>query len=170
MPYQLKNISDRDMLLFLEDNNTVVWDKIYDKYAPAMYSVVTKLTDDSEIADKIFMDAFIQFKETHNVVKTTHSFCTQLLRYTYHYAIRYLTAVGINPKQSDPMLMATLIHLLCTQCSSLTEAASVLNITEEDARLKLRNELLEMRQQNKEAAYQTHQQEVFYEKQPFNNN
>ena len=44
MHTQTKNISDQDIFAMIAENNQEGWGRLYDKYAPAMYGIICKLT------------------------------------------------------------------------------------------------------------------------------
>ena len=127
----------------------VVWRKIYYKYSAAMYSIIWSLTEDKRLAQKIFAAAFIDFKENNMYSKLSYVLCASLMRHTYKFTITSLYALGISPKKVDQFEKEKLIYLLCTQCGSLQEVATMQNITEELAKINLRKEFLELRMQNK---------------------
>ncbi len=144
-----ENLSDRHIIDMLQDNNMEAWNLLYEKYAASMYGIICKLTDDEIIAGEIFKEAFLQLKDTHILSKTTHSLCPFILRHTYNYTIKQLKQYGLNTTEQSPMDEINLIELLCTKSGSLTEASSILNLTVNETRFKLRNELLKFRNQKK---------------------
>ena len=129
----------------LAKNNLAAWEHIYDKYAAVMYGVIDKLTPDKNLSEEILVNVFLQLKEKHNFSGPSHSLCAFLLRYTYNFAITQINSKKVNrqpvffPDQKD------IIGLLCTKCPSLNNAANTLNINSEEARLKLQEEFLSLR-------------------------
>ena len=148
MTLQNNHISDERMLTMLNKNDANAWVHLYDKYAAAMYSIVWHFTDNNEVANKIFTEAFLQLKEKNILSKVPYALCPFLLRYMHNYASQYLNKWGINPIQSSKAVDSQLIHLLCTQCNSIKDAASKLNITEDVAIKNLRREFLVLRNKN----------------------
>lgn len=142
-----EKIADQQIIALLEENNLLAWQKIYDKYAAAMYGLICNLTDNETVAEEIFVAVFIQLKEKEILSKIKYALCATLLRYTFSYTIKQLNELGINAKSYNPVQEVKLIHLLCTQCSSLKELVSILNITEEEAKKRLRSEILNLRNQ-----------------------
>ena len=114
-----------------------------------MYSIICSLTSNKAIAEKIFAAAFIDFKENKLYSKFNNVLCVGLLRHTYSFTIASLQEMGITPAKAMRLENEKLIHLLCTQYSSLKEVAAIQKITEEQAKINLRKEFLELRMQNK---------------------
>lgn len=127
----------------LAENNLKSWENLYDKYAPVMYAVICNLTDNKAVAAEILTEAFMQVKQKQILLKINISPCIYLLRHTYNYANQHLKQSGINLKAANPKEETKLIQLLRTQCSSLKDAAFILNITEDEAKKKLHEEVLE---------------------------
>ena len=148
MTLQINHISDERMLTMFNKNDANAWVYLYDKYAAAMYSIVWHFTDNNEVANKIFTEAFLQLKEKNILSKVGYALCPFLLRYMHNFASQYLKKSGINPLQSSKAVDSQLIHLLCTQCNSIKDAASKLHITEEVAIKNLRREFLVLRNKN----------------------
>ena len=148
MTLQINHISDERMLTMFNKNDANAWVYLYDKYAAAMYSIVWHFTDNNEVANKIFTEAFLQLKEKNILSKVGYALCPFLLRYMHNFASQYLKKSGINPLQSSKAVDSQLIHLLCTQCNSIKDAASKLNITEDVALKNLRREFLVLRNKN----------------------
>ena len=148
MTLQNNHISDERMLTMLNKKDANAWVHLYDKYAAAMYSIVWHFTDNNEVANKIFTEAFLQLKEKNTLSKVEYALCPFLLRYMHNFASQYLKKSGINPLQTSKAVDSQLIHLLCTQCNSIKDAASKLNITEEAAIKNLQREFLVLRNKN----------------------
>ena len=148
MTLQISPISDERMLTMLNKNDANGWVHLYDKYAAAMYSIVWHFTDNNEVANKIFTEAFLQLKEKNILSKVGYALCPFLLRYMHNFASQYLKKWGINPLQSSKVVDSQLIHLLCTQCNSIKDVAYKLNITEEAAIKNLQREFLVLRNKN----------------------
>lgn len=143
MTLQSVILSETQIMAMLQENNPVVWENLYDKYAPAMFGLICKLTDDKLLAEQIFINSFIQLKEKGTLSKINYALYAILLRHTYAYAITHLKQAGVNPKILHPSKENKLIQLLTTQCNSIDEAASILNITFKETKERLHTELLE---------------------------
>lgn len=113
----------------LQENNPLAWASIYDKYAPAIYGLICKLTDDQLVAEKIFITAFVQLRASGTLTKITYALYGILLRHTYSCATEYLKQAGIIPKILDSSKESRLFHLLATKCNFLKEAESILAIS-----------------------------------------
>ncbi len=148
MTLQINHISDEQMLTMIRSNNVKAWEHLYDKYAAAMYSIVWQFTDSKELANEIFTDAFLQLKEKNILLKMRYALCPFLLRYTYNFASQYFKKCGISALQNDKAVNSQLIHLLCTHCNSIKDAAFKLNITEAAVIKNLQSEFLVLRNKN----------------------
>ncbi len=142
-----EKMSDQQVILLLLENNLLAWDSLYDKYSSAMYGIILNLTDDKTLAEEIFIPAFIQLKENQILANVKYALCPTLLIYTFNYTTKYLNQSGLNPKIFSPAEEVELIHLLCNQCNSIKKVASILNMTEEATKKKLRSEMLNLRNQ-----------------------
>jgi hypothetical protein len=136
------------MTTTLRENNSLIWDSLYDQYSPVIYGVIYSLTDDTAIAEKIFTDAFVQLKETSIISKNDPSVSYTLLKYIYSFTKQKLDQFGVNPKNLNQSEEVRLINLLYTQCESLKDVAFILSITEDEAKKKLRSEFLALRNKN----------------------
>ncbi|REG94337.1 RNA polymerase sigma factor [Algoriphagus antarcticus] len=145
MPLQNNIVSEKEIIGMLQENNPVAWRKLYDKYASAMYGLIYNLTKDKLLAEEIFMGAFLDLKQKQILSKTKYAFCPAILRYTYSYTTNHLKEIGIPPKNLNPPKEAELVHLLTTQCNSLNEAASILNISLKEAKKRLHFEFSNLR-------------------------
>ncbi len=144
----LKKISEEQIIKLLQKNGSSVWGILYDRYSASMYGIICSLTDDIKIAEQILIEVFKQLKERQILSKVKHALCPNLLRYTYDSATMQLKKYGITQKTLNVSDEVKLIYLLHSQCSSLKEAASILNLSEEETKQKIRSELLQYRNQN----------------------
>ena len=142
---QTKNISNEIILSMLAKNNLAAWEHIYDKYAAAMYGLIIKVTGDKNFAEEILANVFLELKEKQNISGPSYSLCAFLLRYSYNFAIHQIN----NNKVSQQTILhpdeKNIVELLCTKCSSINDAANTFNITTEEAKLKLHEEFLRLR-------------------------
>lgn len=148
MNVKIKHISDVQMLTMIGEHDVKAWEHLYNKYAAAMYNIICHLTDSNEVANKIFAEAFLQLKEKNILLEIRYALCPFLLRYTHNYASQYLKNWGITAVHKSKSVDTQLIHLLCTQCNSIKDAAFTLNITEETAIKHLQREFLVLRNKN----------------------
>lgn len=137
-------LPENKIIVMLQENNPLVWGHLHDKYAPAMYGLICNLTADKLLAEEIFMNAFLELKQKQTLSKINYALLPIILRYTYSYANKHLKKIRIPPNIFHPLQETKLIHLLTTQCNSLKEAATILNITVKEAKKKLRVEFLNL--------------------------
>ena len=141
-------LSDQEILLLLAENNPLAWENLYIKYSPAMYGMISSLTDDKITAIEILKKAFLQLRDGQILSKTSFTICGHLLRFTYGYATRYLKENGIKVKDYHPPAEIKMVHLLYTQSNSLSELALMVNITEGEAKRKIQIEFSSLRNKN----------------------
>jgi len=149
MPLQSEILSGNQIVVVLQENNPLAWEHLYDKYALAMYGLICNLTEDKLLAEEIFMNAFLELKQKQTLSKIEYALLPVIFRHTYCFTINHLKTIRISPKTLNPPKEAEVIHLLTTRCNSLNEAASILNITAEETKKRLRVEFLNLRMQNK---------------------
>jgi ABC-type antimicrobial peptide transport system permease subunit len=145
MSLQSEIVSENQIINMLQENNPLVWKKVYDKYATAMYGMIFTFTEDKLLAEEIFMNAFIDLKQKQILSKIECALCPIILRYTYSCTIIHLKKNGILPKNLNSSKEAQLIYLLITKCNSLKEAASLLSITVDEAKKRLQFEFKNLR-------------------------
>lgn len=138
------SVSDEYILTLIRENDPLAWNALYDKYAAAMYGLIHSLTSSPEMAERIFMAAFRRLKSENKLKKITHALCPVILRYTYSCTMEMLPKQGINNVPEDARQDTKLISLFLTKCNSIKEAASLLNITEEETKNKLHVEVSEL--------------------------
>lgn len=141
-------LSEKQIIAMLQENNLLAWTSIYDKYAPAMYGVICKLTDDPMLAEEIFTNAFLDLKQKQTPFKIKFALLAVILRHTHSYTINHLEKNSITPKTFNPPKKENLIHLLTTQCNTVNQAGSILSIKGKETRKRLRVEFLNLRMQN----------------------
>ena len=146
MHTQTKNISDQDIFAMIAENNQEGWGRLYDKYAPAMYGIICKLTGNRNLSDEIFEASFLALTKKQNFCADGHSLCVFLLKYTHCFAReqlkeRGITAVKIHVPETK------FINILCSQHITLKELSSDFKITEEEVKQRLHTEFLEIRNQ-----------------------
>lgn len=72
-----------DMMAQHLTNNTNPYSDMYDKYAPAMYSVILKLIPNRQVADAILQKSFIKIlKEYHSYNDTQGTLFSFMLKIT----------------------------------------------------------------------------------------
>ena len=118
----------------------------YQKYAAIIYGSIFRLTRDKSIADKIFSDSFIDLY--HNSVHSEKAALAipSLLRSVYSVTLSKLKESGMQPVEANAKNESDLLDLLCSKSSNLQEAATILGMSEKEARKKLRFDLLKFRE------------------------
>jgi hypothetical protein len=148
MSLQNEVVSEKQIIVMLQENNPLAWVNLYDKYGSAMYGLIFGLTEDKPLAEEIFTKAFLELKQKQILSKIKFALCAIILRYTYSYTTAHLKKLGITPKKLNSPKEVELIHLLTTQCNSLNEAASILNITVRETKKRLHTAFLNLRMVN----------------------
>ena len=136
---------EKRIMSMLQDNNPLAWENLYDKYATAMYGLIYNLTENKVLAEEIFKNVFLELKQKQVLLKAECSLYPTIIRYTYSYTTNHLKEIGINPKTLDSPKETQLIYLLTTKCNSLSEVASILNISVIDAKKRLQDEFVKLR-------------------------
>ncbi len=113
-------------------------DQLYDKYSEVMFSVIANLTDDTEIADEILTQAFLEIKEKKVFEKPSYAVMVRLLKYTYKCAVSIIKKHGQVSDEDSSFLESKFMYLFLTQCSTLRLVALLLNMTEEKVEYKFR--------------------------------
>jgi DNA-directed RNA polymerase specialized sigma24 family protein len=142
---QITMVLEKKLINMVQVNNPVEWRKLYDKYASAMYRLIYNLTKDKSLAEEILMDAFLDLKQKKILSKPKCALYPIIMRHTYSFTTKHLREISISPENSNPPKEAELIHLLTTQCNSLKEAASILNISDKEAKIRLQVEFSSLR-------------------------
>lgn len=97
------------------------WSHLYDEYAPMMYGVILKISDNEIIAEEIFENVFLELKE-RKILSPHHTpLRYSVLRHTYKLTLKYLKELGIAVKPYHENY--PLIHLFYFEQVSLEEAA-----------------------------------------------
>ena len=115
-------------------------EQIYDKYAPIIYGIISSLTDNITISEKIFTAVFLKIKDNILDFKVNGSVYPNLMRFTYSIAIQQLIHHGISPNVRNSQGENKLTYLLCTRYESLQNLTSSLNISNDEVRKNIRKE------------------------------
>ncbi|MEO7523482.1 MAG: hypothetical protein ABIT58_05270 [Ferruginibacter sp.] len=129
------------------------WEFIYDRYSASMYGVIVKLTDNKKASEEILTMVFLELQNQKDFLKTDQSLCAILLRYTYKFAITHLKEED-RKKQIPGNDNPNIIELLTTKCNSLDDVAKLLDITKDEAKTKLREAFLALRQDINQQAFE----------------
>jgi hypothetical protein len=142
-----KRISDKDIIQLLAEKNPKAFEHLYDKYSAAMFTITYKLVGDNSIAEKIFIDAFVELHEKKILANVTNGLCIHVLRHTYNFALQQLKKKEVYPPAIKQDSLCEVIDLLCTKCLTIKQVASRLSITEAAAMKKLQGEFQWLRNQ-----------------------
>jgi len=152
--FQSKIVSDIVIHAMLIENKMEAWECIYEKYAPTMYGIIYNLAEDSNLADEIFIETFIQLKEKEILLNNYYAICPCVLRYTNTFARQQLKDREIIFKENHTE-KKSFINILSSQYITLHELAVRVNLTDLEAKKKLRNEYIELLSKNKQYENQT---------------
>lgn len=139
---------ESEIIIMFQENNPFAWSHLYDKYASAMLGSIYKLTNDKILSEEILLKVFLELKQTQILSKIQLALLPVILRFTHLYTLKHLKVIGVSPKHLKQTKESKLVDLLTTQCSSLKEAAVILNITATEGKQKLHLEFLKLRMQN----------------------
>ena len=134
--------SDNQILTTVSEDSLVYVEQIYDKYAPSIYRIISTLTDDSDISERIFTDTIFKIKDNFSTFFVNGTIYPNLMRFTYSFAVQQLIRYGMSPKIDNSTKNDDLTYLLFTRYESLQEVTSSLKISQDEARKRLRKEYL----------------------------
>jgi hypothetical protein len=139
-------ISKEEIVSMIEDNDTLGWVYLYDKYASLMYGAILRLTRNQKLADKILTESFAQIKDNLFLLKAPGSLYLQLLHHTFIIAKNILkNDVKTQKTNSTITPMFPIINSLLQQPLSVNEAAEINSICADDLKLKLYEEVKQLR-------------------------
>lgn len=134
-----------------EHNNEIVWEQVYQKYAPLIFGIILNMTGEKRIAIEIFKEAFNALKRKRIFSRAHISLCQTLLRHAYKLTLKYLELKKRTPVHSHPFNQKfRLLNLLFYELISTKEAAQKLKMTEQELLLHLRKEFNQLRRQARE--------------------
>ena len=137
--------NSQKILTFSEVSSQNV-EQIYDKYAPIIYGIISSLTDNVIVSEKIFTAIFLKVKDNILDFNVNGTVYPNLMRFTYDFVIQQLVHYGINPQVDNLAKDNRLTSLLCTRYESLHDMASSLNISRDEAKKYIRKECLAFNQ------------------------
>jgi len=127
-------------------DNLIVWEQVYQKYAPLIYGIILNMTGDKRIASEIFKDAFVDLKRKRILSRNHITLCQTLLRYAHKLTLKYLQLRGRVPANPSPFQSKfRLLNMLYCELISTKEAAQKLNMSEQEVLLHLRMEFNQLR-------------------------
>lgn len=150
--YRMKRQPDLPTDLFVtvlpQHNNEIVWEQVYQKYAPMIYGIILNLTGHQRIASEIFKEAFLDLKRKRIFSRAHIALCQTLLRHAYKLTMKYLDLKGMKPINVRPFHgNFKMLNLLYFDLISTKDAAVKLNISEQEVLVKLRMEFNQLRRQ-----------------------
>lgn len=142
----LKSTFRQDEYLFegIAKNELPSWDYLYEEYAGVMYGCIYSITGNHEIAEKLFMQAFLNLRKCNLITcKVPLSF------YLWNYS-RKFTLANFN-KNDFPVSVDTIQRnfsneittMICLHDLSITEFAKKLSLSELQVKQKLHVEFAE---------------------------
>lgn len=117
-------------------NNKCAVDSFYDRYAPILLGVISRLTDNASIAEAIFIKTYTGLTKVDGYKNYPLAF---LLKYFHNHASDYLRKNKIIAKKTDPQ-QTGLVYLLATSYYSTREASLLLNVPVSEVGGKIRKE------------------------------
>lgn len=143
--------ADLFLSILPEHHNEIVWEQVYQKYAPLIFGVILNMTGEKRIAVEIFKEAFMDLKRKRIFSRADIALCQSLLRQAYKLTLKYLELRGRSPHQDSPFHSRfRLLNLLYFDLVSTREAAQKLNMDEQDILVQLRMEIQQLRKQARE--------------------
>ena len=153
----IKHMSDAAILSLIAENSLEGWEHLYDKYAPVMYGIICNYTNNKFLAEDILIKLFVQLNDQESTLKINFALRAYIMRYTHSYTREELKNRDIKYTTS-PGKENSILHIFCSQFTTLKEVAANLGITKEQTKKNLHSEFLLLRSQN-EVSHQ-HQQEI----------
>ncbi len=82
-------ISAEEIVLMVENNNSLGWEHLYDRYSPMMYGAILRLTGNEKLAEEILTESFLQLKKNISLLKNRKPLYLQLLQPLFIYAAEF---------------------------------------------------------------------------------
>lgn len=79
-----------NLLAIMANDNDFTWNHIYNKYAAVMYGSIFNLTNNRQLAEKIFIEAFVGLKTDGTLLQVKPSITLFLFWYAEEFAKKYL--------------------------------------------------------------------------------
>ncbi len=143
-------ISAEEIVLMVENNNSLGWEHLYDRYSPMMYGAILRLTGNEKLAEEILTESFLQLKKNISLLKNRKSLYLQLLQHTYTTAAAIIKNKIIIPHEENEVAeMFPLVNGLMQRQLSLSNIAAMHGMTEVEVKLNLHKEVKQMRNKNR---------------------
>ncbi len=126
-------------------NKATTWAQVYDNYAPMIYGIIVKMTDDDKMAGDILSEVFVALSAQNKILEINSLIC---LRCAYKTTLKYFQDRGLMLSKIQPFNQnCPLINLFYVQGMSLEKIVIDLEVTKDEALNKLRAELNYLRSQ-----------------------
>jgi hypothetical protein len=125
----------------VEADKVKVWGAWYDQFAPLIYGVILKMTDNTTISETLLQKTFVLLNKKTGTAVEQSVLCRSLLRNAYALTLDYLSSRGLKPVTKQPFgEKLPLVNLFYFELNSLKEAEAKLNMTMQEVLLNLRGE------------------------------
>ncbi len=126
-------------------NKATTWAQVYDNYAPMMYGIILKMTDDKTLSENILVAAFDELHAENTIGKINALVC---IRCAYKKTFKYLTDRGLVV-HNKPLFdeNCPCVNQFYIKGMSLEKIVIDLEITKDEVLNKLRAEFNYLRSQ-----------------------
>ena len=133
---------DAALIPMFAKNDPLVWEHVYDNFAPLMYGTILNLTGDEAIAGELLEQAFLDLKKKNILTQISTTICHKILRHTYKLTVNHLKAIGLSPSKTlSTDGNTTHINLFYFEETTVKDAALSTNLTEQEVKKNLRAEV-----------------------------
>ena len=89
--------ADNKLKNLLKMNNSSAWNTLYDTYAALMYGNILNITKNKNLAEEIFITAFVRLKKDNKLVPVQCSISLYLCAYVKKIALEHMnTKISLN--------------------------------------------------------------------------
>lgn len=135
-------ISDAEIIQMIEQHDAEGWKQLYDKYAAMMFVTILWATNDDILAEEILKSLFLEFKTNPKLLYEKKSLPISILHHTLSTPVktsRINALITTNSERHESIL--PILNCLTHQSYAITDVAELLEISEQELRLKLRSEM-----------------------------
>ena len=137
---------DAALIPMFDKNDPLVWEHVYDNFAPLMYGTILNLTGDEAIAGELLEQAFLDLKKKNILTQISTTICHKILRHTYKLTVNHLKSLGLAPSKTQSLIDNNAhINMFYFEETTLRDAAKSTNLTEQEVRKNLRAEVNHLR-------------------------
>ncbi len=101
MTTQQNALCDIEILSMIEQNNSIGWKSLYDKYAMMMYTSILWVINDEKLTEGVLILLFTQLRTNKPLLETKKSLSASLLHHAYRTAVKVSRTKEIIPKKAD---------------------------------------------------------------------